>query len=568
MSNKEAVRRLLLLLGKYKKTIVVIVGCLLVSTGLNLCVPLISRRIMDDGFIGGNKKLLIELVLVSMVIYTINSLIDLIKEKKRVDISAKIQYFLSEQSFSHLMKLRVNYFNNTNYAETLNNINMDINQMTSVADSSVFFVITQAFSMTGGIIGLFIIDFRMTILVLLFIPIKCVVMKYFAKKQKQIMDEFIKKNQKYAKWFGDTVGGVREVKLFNILDRKHEEFDQNQKDIIEKQKQMNMLGQWNTITDSLMVQFLSTLLYILGANLVFDLQLSVGSVFAFITYSSYVTGPISAILNIGYLLSGIIPSTKRYYAFMDLEEETDNGETAALCPDDLKLQQVAFAYEKEKYVLKDVDILFAKGSKTAIIGRNGSGKTTIINLLTRMYEPTSGKIMLGTEDISELPLPEYRNMVSVVSQQIYLFNDTIRNNICLYKRVDDVIVEEACKDSGLEDFIKEVSLDYVVGQNGAMLSGGQKQKIALARALIHDKPIVIFDEATSKTDAYSEQQINGLLDTKLKEKTVIVITHKKEILNKVDQIVVLKEGVVIDNGTYDELVGKNEELNIMMEKVG
>lgn len=568
MSNKEAVRRLLLLLDKYKKTIVVIVGCLLVSTGLNLCVPLISRRIMDDGFIGGNKKLLIELVLVSMVIYTINSLIDLIKEKKRVDISAKIQYFLSEQSFSHLMKLRVNYFNNTNYAETLNNINMDINQMTSVADSSVFFVITQAFSMTGGIIGLFIIDFRMTILVLLFIPIKCVVMKYFAKKQKQIMDEFIKKNQKYAKWFGDTVGGVREVKLFNILDRKHEEFDQNQKDIIEKQKQMNMLGQWNTITDSLMVQFLSTLLYILGANLVFDLQLSVGSVFAFITYSSYVTGPISAILNIGYLLSGIIPSTKRYYAFMDLEEETDNGETAALCPDDLKLQQVSFAYEKEKYVLKDVDILFAKGSKTAIIGRNGSGKTTIINLLTRMYEPTSGKIMLGTEDISELPLPEYRNMVSVVSQQIYLFNDTIRNNICLYKRVDDVIVEEACKDSGLEDFIKEVSLDYVVGQNGAMLSGGQKQKIALARALIHDKPIVIFDEATSNTDAYSEQQINGLLDTKLKEKTVIVITHKKEILNKVDQIVVLKEGVVIDNGTYDELVGKNEELNIMMEKVG
>lgn len=568
MSNKEAVRRLLLLLGKYKKTIVVIVGCLLVSTGLNLCVPLISRRIMDDGFIGGNKKLLIELVLVSMVIYTINSLIDLIKEKKRVDISAKIQYFLSEQSFSHLMKLRVNYFNNTNYAETLNNINMDINQMTSVADSSVFFVITQAFSMTGGIIGLFIIDFRMTMLVLLFIPIKCVVMKYFAKKQKQIMDEFIKKNQKYAKWFGDTVGGVREVKLFNILDRKHEEFDQNQKDIIEKQKQMNMLGQWNTITDSLMVQFLSTLLYILGANLVFDLQLSVGSVFAFITYSSYVTGPISAILNIGYLLSGIIPSTKRYYAFMDLEEETDNGETAALCPDDLKLQQVSFAYEKEKYVLKDVDILFAKGSKTAIIGRNGSGKTTIINLLTRMYEPTSGKIMLGTEDISELPLPEYRNMVSVVSQQIYLFNDTIRNNICLYKRVDDVIVEEACKDSGLEDFIKEVSLDYVVGQNGAMLSGGQKQKIALARALIHDKPIVIFDEATSNTDAYSEQQINGLLDTKLKEKTVIVITHKKEILNKVDQIVVLKEGVVIDNGTYDELVGKNEELNIMMEKVG
>ena len=428
MDNKEAVKRLLLLLGRYKKTIVVIVGCLLVSTGLNLCVPLISRRIMDDGFIGGNKKLLIELVLVSMVIYTINSLIDIVKEKKRVDISAKIQYFLSEQSFSHLMKLRVNYFNNTNYAETLNNINTDINQMTSIADSSVFFVITQAFSMTGGIIGLFIIDFRMTVLVL-FIPIKCVVMKYFAKKQKQIMDEFIKRNQEYAKWFGDTVGGVREVKLFNILDKKHEEFVLNQNNIIEKQKQMNMLGQWNTIIDSIMVQFLSTLLYILGANLVFDMKLSVGSVFAFITYSAYVTGPISAILNIGYLLSGIIPSTKRYYTFMELEEETDNGKKTDLCPNDLRLQKVSFVYERDKCILKNIDILFAKSSKTAIIGRNGSGKTTIINLLTRMYEPTSGEILLGAENISELPLPEYRNMVSVVSQQIYLFNDTIRNNI-------------------------------------------------------------------------------------------------------------------------------------------
>lgn len=566
MSNKKAVRKLIGLLNGYKKIIAIIVSCLVVSTGLNLCVPLISRRIMDDGFIGGDKSLLIKLVLLSMVIYGVNGLIDIIKEKKRVDISAKIQYFLSEQSFLHLMKLKISYFNNTNYAEILNNINMDINKMASIADNSVFFVVTQAFSMVGGIIGLFIIDYRMTLLVLVFIPIKCIIMRYFAKKQKSIMDDFIVINQNYARWFGNTVGGVKEVKLFNILNKKYEEFSLNQNAIIEKQKQMNMLSQWNMIIDSIMVQFLSTLLYILGANLVFDLQLSVGSVFAFITYSAYVTGPISAILNIGYLLSGIIPSTKRYYAFMELEEETDTGKTADLCLNDLKMEQVSFAYEKDKYILRDIDILFAKGSKTAIIGRNGSGKTTIINLLTRMYEPENGEILLGTENISELSLSDYRNMVSVVSQQIYLFNDTIRNNICLYKQMDDAVIEEACKDSGLEDFIKEVSLDYMVGQNGAMLSGGQKQKIALARALIHDKPIIIFDEATSNTDAYSEQQINKLLNTKLKEKTVIVITHKKEILSKVDQIVVLKEGVIDDIGTYDELVGKNDELNIMMEK--
>lgn len=529
-------------------------------------MPLLSKQIMDLGFMEGNYELLIKLVLLSMIIYIVNLFIDVIKEKKRVEISAKIQYFLSEQSFVHLMKLDISYFNKINYAEIMNNINADVSKMSSVADSSVFFVVTQIFSMIGGVIGLFIIDYKMTLLVLAFIPIKYVIMKYFAKKQKSIMDDFIIKSQNYAGWFGDTVGGINEVKLFNILNKKHKEFDIYQRNVIDKQKEMNMLNQWNSTTDLIMLQMLSTVLYIVGANLVFNFQLSIGSVFAFITYSAYVTGPISAILNIGYLVSGIIPSTKRYYTFIDLAEETDNEKTVGLSLNDLKLEQVTFAYEKGKYILKNVNILFAKGSKTAIIGRNGSGKTTIINLLTRMYEPTSGKIFLGTENVSELSLSEYRNMVSVVSQQIYLFNDTIRNNICLYKRVDDVMIEAACKDSGLEDFIKEVSLDYMVGQNGSMLSGGQKQKIALARALIHDKPIVIFDEATSNTDVYSEQQINGLLNTKLKEKTVIVITHKKEILNKVDQIVVLKEGEVDDIGIYDELIGKNDELNIMMEK--
>ena len=312
------------------------------------------------------------------------------------------------------------------------------------------------------------------------------------------------------------------------------------------------------------VQILVTVIYIIGANLVFKFQLSVGSVFAFITYSAYVTGPISAILNIGYLLSGIIPSTKRYYEFMNLQEETDKGKLIKPEFGNLKLEEVFFSYETDKPILTDVNIEIPKGSKTVLIGKNGSGKSTIINLLTRMYEPTAGQIKLKGVNIFEITLESYRNMISVVSQQIYLFNDTIRNNICIYKKVSDEVIETACKDSGLEDFLKEVSLDYVVGQNGAMLSGGQKQKIALARALVHDKPIIIFDEVTSNTDVYSEHQINGLLHTRLKEKTVIIITHKQEILQDVDQIVMLKDGAVVGTGKYDDLVINNAEFKDML----
>ncbi len=564
MSNREAVRKLLALLKDYTKIISIIFGCLLISTVLNLCVPLLSRRIMDDGFIGGNKELLIKLVLCSLMVYLVISVIDIIKEKNRINISAKIQYSLSEQAFSHLMKMKASYFNNKNYAEILNNINVDIGNMTSIADEGVFFVVTQAFSMTGGVIGLFILNWRMTILVLLFIPIKYVVMKKFAKQRKKVMDDFINDSQKYARWFGDTIGGVREVKLFGILNYKHAEFSQKQLKVVERQKKLNILSQWNNIIDTTLVQILVTVIYIIGANLVFKFQLSVGSVFAFITYSAYVTGPISAILNIGYLLSGIIPSTKRYYEFMNLQEETDKGKLIKPEFGNLKLEEVFFSYETDKPILTDVNIEIPKGSKTVLIGKNGSGKSTIINLLTRMYEPTAGQIKLKGVNIFEITLESYRNMISVVSQQIYLFNDTIRNNICIYKKVSDEVIETACKDSGLEDFLKEVSLDYVVGQNGAMLSGGQKQKIALARALVHDKPIIIFDEVTSNTDVYSEHQINGLLHTRLKEKTVIIITHKQEILQDVDQIVMLKDGAVVGTGKYDDLVINNAEFKDML----
>lgn len=543
MSNKEAVKKLIALLGGYKKTIVVIIGCLLISTALNLCIPLLNRRIMDDGFIGGDKEVLLAMVLGSLLIYLISSGIDLLKEKKRVDIAAKLQYALAEESYSHLISMEAGYFTRHNYAEIMNSIREDVGNIASIADESTFFVVTQIFGITGGMIGLLIIDWRMTLLVMLFIPVKYVVTRYFARRRKQAVDTYISDSQKYAAWFGDTIGGIREVKLFGIAEDKHREFDEKQGKVICSQKELNMLMQWNSVTDVILVQFLTTLIYIVGSNLVFALQLSIGSVFAFITYSTYVTRPISAILNIGYLLSGIIPSTKRYYVFME-EAEEDEGAVYTVMPQPgaIEFRHVSFAYEEDKPVLENVNFKISGGSKAALVGKNGSGKSTVIDLLLRLYTPKQGQILLNGREIGSLPLTEYRNLISVVSQDIYLFHDTIRNNISLYVQIEDAQILEACRDSGLSEFIEEVSLDYPVGTNGMMLSGGQKQKIALARALVHDRPIVVFDEATSGSDVCSEQQINSLLHTRLKDKTVIVIAHRQAVLSEVDQVVRLDEG--------------------------
>lgn len=561
MSNKEAIKKLIGLLMKYKKRIIIIAVCLLISTGLNMFIPILSKDIMDLGFVGRNKKLLIELVITSTVLYIFITGIGILKEILRVNISADLEYSLSESSFIHLMKLKIDYFDKKNYAEILNNINMDISNITSIADESMFFVIAQVFGITGGVLGLFIIDYKLTLLVLLFIPLKYFVTKYFAKKRKVYMDSFIEENEKYAKWFGDSVAGIHEIKLFCILHHKKDEFSKKQKKVIEKKKKMNMLSEWNIALDNIMLQFIQMIIYIVGANMVFDFKLSLGSIFAFVTYSTYVTSPISAILNIGYLLSGIIPSTKRFFEFMNLEEEREDGNLISPSLGDIQFKDVSFSYNKDKKILNKINWKIALNSKVAIIGRNGTGKSTIINILTRLQEIDNGTILLSNQNIQSIEINKYRNIYSIVSQQIYLFNDTIRNNICLYKKIDEEFLLQVIQDSGLKKFIDEVSLDYVVGQNGSMLSGGQKQKIAMARALVHDRPIIIFDEATSNMDVYTDKQISLLINTRLKNKTIILVTHKQEILKDIDNIAVLDNGDLYE-GSYNEL---NRTNNIFRE---
>lgn len=546
VSDKETIKKLLGLLADYKKTLIIIIISLVFSAVLNLWIPLLSKDIMDQGFIAGNNTRLIELVLISTVFYIANSIIEIYKECKRADIAAKLEYSLSERAVTHLLKMKMKYFNTTNYAEIMNMISVDIGNILSVADDSMFFVITQIFNITGGIIGLFIIDYRLTLIVLVFIPVKYLIMKFFARKRKVIMNEFIEANKEYAKWFGDTIDGILEIKLFGVLNNKMKEFKEKQRNPIDKKKKLVILSEVNNTTDTVILQLLVMIIYIIGANMVFDLQLSIGSIFAFITYSTYVTGPISAILNVGYLLSGIVPSTKRFYEFMELEEEDkeeNNKEKKKeeISFGDLEIKNVSFSYDGKKNILEGITLRFPKGSKTAIIGENGSGKSTIIRILSGLYDVNQGEVLIKGVNIKNLSLSKYREMFSIVSQQIYLFDDTIKNNVSLYKEASEQKIMQALNDSGLEEFMNKVSLDYRVGQNGAMLSGGQKQKIALARAFIQDRPILIFDEATSNSDSSSEYEVNQLLRTKMENKTIIIITHRTEILQDMDYIIYLKD---------------------------
>ena len=272
------------------------------------------------------------------------------------------------------------------------------------------------------------------------------------------------------------------------------------------------------------------------------------------------------ILNIKYLLSGIIPSTKRYYDFLSEPEESSADGKELPVWDEVIFDKVTFSYDEKTPAVEDINLCILKGHKIAFVGKNGCGKSTLIELLLRLRKPQVGIIKIGDVDIEELSLIKYRELFSVVSQDVYLFNDTIRNNIRLYKEVDDEIIYKACEDSGLAEFIKEVSLDYNVGANGAMLSGGQKQKVALARALVLDRPIFILDEATSNADVSSELQTNSLLRTRLKKKTIIVISHRESVLKEMDQIILMDAGRIVQVDDYERMT-KSDVYNGIINEV-
>ena len=562
--KKASVSELLKLLLPYKFGISGIILILILNAIFSLILPLLSKSIMDDGFIGGDQGVLILRVMQTLILVILICGIDIVKDKIRIGIQNDLKLNLSSNSFQHLSRLNMSYFDEKNDAEILNNLRMDIENICMVADNSLFFVFAQVFSIIGGMVGLFILNAKLAGLVVLLIPIKYLIARYFAKKNKKIMQQYIESEEAYSKWFGDVVSGMREIKLFNLYQHKYVELQGYQERIVKSSKKANLLLTYNTTVEKITMQLLMSCIYILGAIQVFNLETSVGTTFAFISYSAYVTSPITAIMNIKQMLAGIFPSVERYVAFINIEEEQVEGEKVPSIGD-IILTDVSMHYDTNpnKYAIQNLSLTIKAGSKTAVIGTNGSGKSTLINLLLRLYRYNSGSITMNGVEISSLNLDDYRSMFSVVSQDVVLFNGTIKDNLCLYKDFSDSAIKFAIQASGLEGFIKEHSLDYVVGERGTALSGGEKQKLSLARAILHDKPILILDEATANTDVYSKKYIHNYL-FEATEKTVIIITHSDEVLQMMDNIVFLENGKVLCHGTYQELLSQNKDFQNMM----
>lgn len=455
---------------------------------------------------------------------------------------------LFHQVFDKILHLKKEFFADQKNTEIINYLVLDVMQVTSITDSYIVMSVGYIFRIFSGIIGLFIISWKLALVVLAMIPIKYMIVRYLSSEREKNMSEDINTNREFSRWFGDTLEGIEEVHLWNLGGHRKEAFHRLLDRLLTVRRKGSVLDAWNVFAEMLLSWSVNIFLYILGGILICSGELTIGAVFAFISYSGYVTGPVAALINLKMYFARILPSAKRLFSFLDTEEEPDGTRGLPLLKKApvLEFDQVEFAYEKDRKILDGVSFRVMPGEKAAIIGKNGSGKSTIFNLLLRFYEPQHGRITMNGIPIQEYEMDAYRALFSVVSQEPYLFMDSILGNVDLSGEKSREDIDRALKQSQASEYIRKFPQKErtQIGNNGTKLSGGEKQKLAVARALLKDAPIVILDEATSGFDVESDEYLHYIITHEMKDKTVLMITHHYHQLEGFDKILELRDGTL------------------------
>ena len=359
----------------------------------------------------------------------------------------------------------------------------------------------------------------------------------------------------------ETLQNHRIIKIFDGQDFEKERFSV----VNENNRKHNMkLFSTKAIGDAVTI-FLSSL-GVAGVVYVATLDevrstMTVGDFSGFITAKVLLMTPLKRLTNVNAMIQKGIAAAGSIFSLIDEKDERDRGTTeAGRVGGSISFQDVNFSYDDNKRTLEGINLTILSNEKLAIVGKSGSGKTTLVNLIPRFYDISSGKLMIDSEDIENYSLRSLRSNISLVTQEVTLFNDTIFNNIAYGKYTDDE-VRRAVSSAHMDEFIDSLpdGLNTVVGDQGILLSGGQRQRIAIARALLKDAPILILDEATSALDSESEQHIQKALDQLMENRTTLVIAHRLSTIENADRIIVLSKGQIVEEGTHDELLNNDAE---------
>lgn len=556
----QTIRRLASLLRPYTLWVIGFLSMVMAVSGLDSYFTYLSKRMVDEGISAGNWAALVQIVeqyaalilLQAVAVFAFIWLAGILGERIRYDLRQKL--------FNHLQELSLTYYNRTPVGWIISRVTSDTDRVAELVTWGLLDVTWSSFNIITALFFMSQISWRLTLIVMVIVPIIIVVATYFQRRIIVQYREVRRVNSKITGAYNETITGVRVIKALDREEANLREFGK----LTGEMYRAGYRAAWYSALFLPTVQLISALaiasIVTYAGVTVNNNGLSVGGMYAFISYVLFMIWPVQEMARVFAEMQQAVASGERIFSLIDAVPDIVDKPTAhdvEHLRGDIIFEHVNFQYEEGKPILRDFDLHVRQGETIALVGPTGGGKSTIVNLLCRFFEPTGGRILLNGHDYTDLTQHAIQSRIGMVLQTPHLFSGTIRENI-RYGRLEasDQEVEDAAKLAGAHAFIEKLEKGYEeqVGEGGVLLSTGQKQLLSLARAVLAKPDIFIMDEATASVDTLTESLIQQGMDTLMKERTSFVIAHRLSTIRNASRILVIEDGRIKEMGTHRELL--------------
>jgi len=574
-SNWELYKRLLGYLKSYWKMFIVSVVAMLIVAGTMPAFGYLLKPLINEGFVDKNMKSMSWLPLAIVALFFVRGLFNFINEYCTTYLSSHLVQRLRGEMFNKMMHLPTSYFSSNTGGRLMSRILNDVNQITDAGFNVITVIAKDGVSVVGLLGLLTYLNWRLTLITFIILPVVAVCIQTVSKRLRKLSAN----NQIYLgqlmQVLGESINGERVVKIYGGQDYENRRFDRIANDVRRNLlKQVSASSAGTGITQLMASVALAAIIYAAARQAGLS-GFSAGDFMSFLSSMIMMFDPIKRMTGVMQSLQRGLAAAESVFTFLDQPEENNEGkQTLSPNPGNIEFCDVVHRYpEAERNSLNHINLLVPQGKVTALVGASGCGKTTLANMLPRFLNPDEGKVLIGGVNVNEYTLESLRSRMAFVSQNVVLFNGTIAENIA-YAQADKFSEEEiinAAKAANAWEFIQKMpqGLHTEVGENGLKLSGGQRQRLAIARALLKNAPILILDEATSALDNESERLVQTALENLMQNRTTLVIAHRLSTIEKADNIVVMHEGNVVEQGTHHELInagGRYSDLHSLSEK--
>ena len=519
---------------------------------------------LDEIFLAKNAAMLKWIPIIIIVMYFIKGGCSYGQTVLMNFIGQRVVTDLRSDLYNHIQKQSLSFFNKNPTGILMSRITNDVNLIQGAVSEAVSSLFKDSFTLVGLIFVIFYRDWKLAIIAAFVFPLTIYPIAKFGEKMRKVATGTQITMGSLTSMLQETISGTRIVKAFGMEAYEGRRFSKENEDLFRLfMKSVSIRAISSPFMELLGGLGIAAIIFYGGYQVIQGTS-TPGTFFSFLTALIMLYEPVKRLTNINNTIQQGISASTRVFSIMDITPGIRNKKGAVALPrisKDIAIRNITFSYGDEP-VLKNINLDVNAGEVVAFVGMSGGGKTTLVNLIPRFYDVTKGQILIDGHDIRDVTVESLRGQIGIVTQQTILFNDTVRNNIAYgdIQKSDEEIIS-AAKAANAYQFIQSLpkGFETVIGEQGARLSGGEKQRLSIARALLKDAPILILDEATSSLDTESEMEVQGALENLMKGRTTLVIAHRLSTISHANRIIVLVAGEIVEEGTHDTLLEKKGE---------